>query len=92
MSLTPEQQEKLEVALIIQKDYVLALANQISVIRNKELKDNLSHTVAQYLQAVAPVWIAVGHEYKLKEIADKLPPEYRAQLRFLDSGFKRSGF
>lgn len=90
--LTNEQQLKLEEALLIQKNYVLALANQISSTRNKESKDILCHTVAQYLQAVAPVWIAVDYEYKLKEIADKLPPEYRAQLRFLDSGFKRSGF
>lgn len=91
MSLTPEQQVKLEEALIAQKDYLLRMTNQIEKVA-PGFRDTICHHVAQYLQAVAPVWIAVGYEYKLKEIADKLPPEYRAQLRFLDSGFKRSGF
>lgn len=91
MSLTPEQQLKLEEALIIQKNYLLGLVG-IMETTNDPRKNIVCHTIATVLQAVAPVWIAVGYEYKLNEIADKLPPEYRAQLRFLDSGFKRSGF
>jgi len=91
MSLTPEQQDKLEEALLTQKDYLLRMACHVETVA-PGFRDTIYHHIAQYLQAVAPVWIAVGYEYKLKEIADKLPPEYRAQLRFLDSGFKRSGF
>lgn len=91
MNLTPKQQAKLEEALIIQKDYLLRMACHVETVA-PGFRDTIYHHIAQYLQAVAPVWIAVDYEYKLKEIANKLPPEYRAQLRFLDSGFKRSGF
>ena len=91
MSLTSEQQAKLEEALIIQKDYLLGMANILNEVA-PGFRYTISLHIAQYLQAIAPIWIAVGYEYKLKEIAALLPKEYQAQLRFLDSGFTRSGF
>ena len=91
-TITEEQALKLEEALLAQKDYVLGMARLIEVTRKPQMRANICIHVAMYLQAIAPIWIAVGYEYKLREIADFLPQEYKAQLRFLDSGFKRSGF
>lgn len=91
-TITEEQALKLEEALIAQKDYVLGMAQLASRSTTPTFKATTFLHVAQYLTAVAPIWIAVGYEYKLREIADFLPNEYKAQLRFLDSGFQRSGF
>ena len=91
-TITEEQLLKLEEALITQKDYVLGMARLIASTRSSNLKSTIALHVAQYLAAVAPIWIAVGYEYKLHEISAFLPQEYKAQLRFLDSGFQRSGF
>lgn len=90
-TITEEQLLKLEEALIIQKDYLLGMAGHLATAA-PGFKPTIALHIAQYLQAVAPIWVAVGYEYKLKEIADHLPQEYKAQLRFLDSGFQRSGF
>lgn len=90
-TITEEQLLKLEEALIAQKDYLLGMVQQIKKV-SPGFRNSIAIHIAQYLQAVAPIWIAVGYEYKLREIADLLPQEYKAQLRFLESGFQRSGF